>query len=74
MVQGRRFFDIYPSYVALWIGLLVGLVACGFYSPWMVRHATEEIDEDFDEADELERAGTEEVELEEIVGGNELLK
>lgn len=34
------------SLAVLWCMLGIALVACGFYSPWMVRHAVTKIDEE----------------------------
>jgi hypothetical protein len=51
LMRGTEYVALYKSYVVLWGILLVGIVACGFYSPWMVRHAAERIDDGVDEAE-----------------------
>jgi hypothetical protein len=36
-VKGPQFFQQYSSAVAWWVLLVIALVVCGFYSPWMIR-------------------------------------
>jgi hypothetical protein len=53
LLRGTEYVALYKSYVVLWGFLLVGIVVCGFYSPWMVRHASVGGDDDAGEGSEL---------------------
>jgi hypothetical protein len=38
LLRGAEYMAVNKSYVVLWGFLLVGIVASGFYSPWMMQH------------------------------------
>jgi hypothetical protein len=43
--RGLQFFLERQELASWWFVLALSLVACGFYSPWMVRHVAEEFDD-----------------------------
>jgi hypothetical protein len=50
LTRGAEYVALYKSWVVLWGVLLVGIVASGFYSPWMVRNVAFSSDDHTDDA------------------------